>query len=62
VSVIIPFEIAYNGAGAVIESRVPVLLVHLLHTGTAVVRKVLYDEEEAKEKSTKSVRSVLFNT
>ena len=61
-SVIIPFEIAYNGAGAVIESRVPVLLVHLLRTGTAVVHKVLCDdEEEAREKSTKSVKSVLFN-
>jgi len=61
VSVIIPFEIAYNGAGAVIESRVPVLLVHLLRTGTAVVHKVLCDDEEAREKSTKSVKSVLFN-
>ena len=60
-SVIIPFEIAYNGAGAVIESRVPVLLVHLLRTSTTVVHKVLYDDEEAREKSTKSVRSVLFN-
>lgn len=60
-NVIIPFEIAYNRAGAVIESRVPVLLVHLLRTGMAVVHKVLC-EEEVREKSTKSVRSVLFNT
>lgn len=49
-SVIIPFEILYNRAGAVIESRVPVLLVHLLRTGAAVVHKVLCDEEEAREK------------
>lgn len=61
-SVIIPFEIVYNRAEAVIESRVPAPLVHLLQTGAAVVHKVSRKEDRQKAKRVlKMRRSVPFN-
>lgn len=61
-SVIIPFEIVYNGAEAVIESRVPAPLVHLLHTGAAVVHKVSRKEDRDGKRVLKVWRIVPFST
>jgi len=57
VNVIIAFEIAHNGAGAVIESRVPALLAHLpAHAGTAALRASKRERERARAKN--AIRSV----
>jgi len=52
VNVIIAFEIAHNGAGAVIESRVPALLAHLpAHAGTAALRASKRERERERERA-----------